>query len=108
MYMNVKLNGYANDYVCKGMNGGQVVVSPPKENDDARKASGRSGTAAAHSVVGNTVLYGVTGGEMLVRGRAGERFGVRNSLVSILTPSVRYRMQSFYYRRGTPQRDCKI
>lgn len=77
--MNVKLNGYANDYVCKGMNGGQVVVSPPKENDDARKASGRSGTAAAHSVVGNTVLYGATGGEMLVRGRAGERFGVRNS-----------------------------
>ena len=77
--MDVVLRGYANDYVCKGMAGGKLVVSPPSEDDEATKKSGREGTASRHSVVGNTVLYGATGGTLLVRGRGGERFAVRNS-----------------------------
>lgn len=77
--MEISLKGYANDYVCKGMNGGKVVISPPLSDDDASKKSGRAKGIAQHSVVGNTVLYGSTGGSLFVRGRAGERFAVRNS-----------------------------
>ncbi|MGH2807234.1 MAG: glutamate synthase-related protein, partial [Actinomycetota bacterium] len=61
------LTGEANDYVCKGMAGGRVVVRPPA-ND-----------AGDPYLVGNTVLYGATGGQLFVAGRAGERFAVRNS-----------------------------
>jgi len=61
------LVGEANDYVCKSMAGGRVVIKPP-END-----------AGDPYLVGNTVLYGATGGQLYVAGRAGERFGVRNS-----------------------------
>ena len=69
--MNIRLNGYANDYVCKSMAGGKVVVTPP-ETDRVVKDSG-------FSMVGNTCLYGATGGTLNVLGRAGERFAVRNS-----------------------------
>ena len=65
--VELKLIGEANDYVCKGMSGGRVVVRPP-END-----------AGDPYLVGNTVLYGATGGQLFVAGRAGERFAVRNS-----------------------------
>ncbi len=61
------LTGEANDYVGKGMAGGRIVVRPP---DDDR---------GDPVLVGNTVLYGATGGELFVAGRAGERFAVRNS-----------------------------
>ncbi len=62
-----RLVGEANDYVGKGMGGGRIVVVPP--DDDAGDPV----------LVGNTVLYGATGGELFCRGRAGERFAVRNS-----------------------------
>jgi glutamate synthase domain-containing protein 2/glutamate synthase domain-containing protein 1/glutamate synthase domain-containing protein 3 len=61
------LTGEANDYVGKGMAGGRIVIRPPA-ND-----------AGDPVLVGNTVLYGATGGELYVAGRAGERFAVRNS-----------------------------
>ncbi len=61
------LTGEANDYVGKGMAGGRIVVRPPA-ND-----------AGDPVLIGNTVLYGATGGELFVAGRAGERFAVRNS-----------------------------
>ncbi|MDQ3973405.1 MAG: glutamate synthase subunit alpha, partial [Actinomycetota bacterium] len=61
------LTGEANDYVGKGMAGGRIVIRPP-DND-----------AGDPVLVGNTVLYGATGGELFVAGRAGERFAVRNS-----------------------------
>ena len=61
------LTGEANDYVGKGMGGGRIVVSPP--GDDAGDPV----------LLGNTVLYGATGGELFCAGRAGERFAVRNS-----------------------------
>jgi glutamate synthase (ferredoxin) len=61
------LTGEANDYVGKGMAGGRIVVRPPDHD------------AGDPVLAGNTVLYGATGGELFVAGRAGERFGVRNS-----------------------------
>lgn len=72
--MHVSLSGYANDYVGKGMAGGSVTVSPPSADDKSSRAG-----AAKYSVVGNTCLYGATGGLFNVRGKAGERFAVRNS-----------------------------
>lgn len=64
------LNGEANDYVGKGMGGGTIVVRSPEPPADPNRP---------HVLVGNTVLYGATGGELFVAGQAGERFAVRNS-----------------------------
>ena len=61
------LTGEANDYVGKGMAGGRIVIRPPA-ND-----------AGGPVLMGNTVLYGATGGELYCAGAAGERFCVRNS-----------------------------
>ena len=66
------LIGEGNDYVGKGMAGGSIVVHPPTDMSPSFEAS-------ENSIVGNTVLYGATGGELYVNGRAGERFCVRNS-----------------------------
>jgi glutamate synthase (NADPH) large chain len=68
--MNLILHGEANDGVGKGMAGGRIVVRPP--------AIARFETHKT-AIVGNTCLYGATGGEFYAAGRAGERFGVRNS-----------------------------
>jgi len=64
------LTGEANDYVCKGMGGGEVALRPHPE-----------ATFKTHenAIMGNTVLYGATGGSLFAAGRAGERFAVRNS-----------------------------
>jgi glutamate synthase (ferredoxin) len=68
--VRIVLTGEANDYVGKGMAGGEIVVRLPA---DARYVSHEA------TIVGNTVLYGATGGALYVSGRAGERFAVRNS-----------------------------
>lgn len=62
--------GDANDYVGKGMTGGEIVVYPTENSKIDRHQS---------SIVGNTCLYGATGGQLFAAGRAGERFAVRNS-----------------------------
>lgn len=69
--MNIRLIGEANDYVGKGMAGGELVVTP---------AEGTGFIPEDATIVGNTCLYGATGGQVFVRGKAGERFAVRNSL----------------------------
>lgn len=78
--MEVTLVGYANDYVGKCMAGGKVTVLPPPNDLKAGNLHeltvGRS--VAQYSMVGNTVLYGATGGNLYVRGRAGERCGPRH------------------------------
>ena len=68
--LTLTLEGDANDYVGKGMGGGRLVVYPP-----------RTATYVAHrnTLIGNTCLYGATGGELYAAGMGGERFGVRNS-----------------------------
>ncbi|WP_022954909.1 glutamate synthase large subunit [Perlucidibaca piscinae] len=68
--LNLHLEGDANDYVGKGMAGGKVVIRPP------RGALFKSQDTA---IIGNTCLYGATGGKLFAAGTAGERFAVRNS-----------------------------
>ena len=68
--VHIDLTGEANDGVGKGMAGGRIVVRPPL---DAPYASQDA------AIIGNTCLYGATGGELYAAGRAGERFAVRNS-----------------------------
>jgi glutamate synthase (NADPH/NADH) large chain len=68
--LSLELEGDANDYVGKGMSGGQVVIYPSKQ----------AGFKAHEApIIGNTCLYGATGGQLYASGLAGERFGVRNS-----------------------------
>ena len=68
----VRLNliGEANDYVAKGMSGGEITICPPPGSRFLEQKA---------TLVGNTVLYGATGGDLFVAGGAGERFAVRNS-----------------------------
>ncbi len=68
--LNMYLEGDANDYVGKGMAAGKLVIYPPKGS-----------TFRPHNttIIGNTCLYGATGGKLFASGLAGERFGVRNS-----------------------------
>jgi len=68
--LNLYLEGDANDYVGKGMAGGKIVIYPPH-------ASGFRSNET--TIIGNTCLYGATGGKLFAAGLAGERFGVRNS-----------------------------
>jgi len=68
--VHIYLKGDANDYVGKGMAGGKLVLSPP----EGSKFSSREAP-----IMGNTCLYGATGGKLLAAGTAGERFAVRNS-----------------------------
>ncbi len=68
--LNMYLDGDANDYVGKGMAGGKLVIRPPA---DSRYATNEN------TIIGNTCLYGATGGKLFAAGMAGERFGVRNS-----------------------------
>lgn len=68
--LSLRLVGEGNDYVGKGMHGGELVVVPSAE---------AGFVAADSSIVGNACLYGATGGDFHANGRAGERFGVRNS-----------------------------
>ncbi|MEY4642729.1 MAG: hypothetical protein RLZZ227_2723 [Pseudomonadota bacterium] len=68
--LNMHLVGEANDYVGKGMAGGKLVVVPPP---------GSTFESQDTAIIGNTCLYGATGGKLFAAGTAGERFGVRNS-----------------------------
>jgi glutamate synthase (NADPH) large chain len=68
--ISLTLEGDANDYAGKGLSGGKIIVFPPKT---ARFV------AEENVLIGNVALYGATGGQAFFRGRAGERFCVRNS-----------------------------
>ncbi|MEW6990304.1 glutamate synthase large subunit [Colwelliaceae bacterium 6441] len=68
--LEMTLIGDANDYVGKGMTGGKLTIKPPKGVDYASEKT---------MIMGNTCLYGATGGKLFGCGRAGERFAVRNS-----------------------------
>jgi len=68
--LKLVLTGDANDYVGKGMAGGMLVIKPPV---------GVSYKSHESVIIGNTCLYGATGGRLYAAGRAGERFAVRNS-----------------------------
>ncbi|XP_064488829.1 uncharacterized protein LOC135400829 isoform X2 [Ornithodoros turicata] len=70
--VNVTLEGDANDYVGKGLSGGEVVIFPPKDLPPEFKSED-------NVVIGNVALYGATCGRAFIRGLAAERFCVRNS-----------------------------
>jgi glutamate synthase (NADPH/NADH) large chain/glutamate synthase (ferredoxin) len=77
--VHLTLKGEANDYVGKGMNGGTLIVRPPAE---------RKFEPAENSIIGNTCIYGATGGRLFANGRAGERFAVRNSGATAVVEGV--------------------
>ncbi len=68
--LNLYLEGDANDYVGKGMAAGRIVLRHPQQSRFAMHET---------VIMGNTCLYGATGGELYAAGVAGERFAVRNS-----------------------------
>lgn len=77
--VNLELTGDANDYVGKGMSGGRIVIRPPANSLFEAKET---------VIVGNTCLYGATGGSFYASGKAGERFAVRNSGVTAVVEGV--------------------
>ena len=68
--LHMILEGDANDYVGKGMAAGKLVLKPPRDSDFVARDT---------VIMGNTCLYGATGGEIYAAGQVGERFAVRNS-----------------------------
>src|SRR5213596_1720690 len=70
--MQLELEGEANDYVGKGLTGGEIVIRPFRE-------AAAAGNTDQHVLLGNTALYGATAGKLFAAGRAGDRFAVRNS-----------------------------
>ena len=68
--LKLNLEGDANDYVGKGLSGGSIVVKPQEESNLISNDN---------TIIGNTVLYGATSGNLFASGQAGERFAVRNS-----------------------------
>ena len=77
--MALTLEGDANDYIGKGLSGGSLAVFPPRQ---------AGFVADQNIIVGNVALYGATGGEAFIRGKAGERFAVRNSGATAVVEGV--------------------
>ena len=77
--ITIDLEGGGNDYVGKGLSGGQIIIYPAKSGNFAPEQN---------IIVGNTVLYGAVEGECYFRGVAGERFAVRNSGVTAVVEGV--------------------
>ncbi len=77
--VSLTLEGDANDYMGKGISGGRLVIYPPRESNFVPEEN---------IIVGNTCLYGATGGEVFINGMAGERFAVRNSGATALVEGL--------------------
>ena len=78
--IHFNLKGDANDYFAKGLSGGKIIVSP-----NIKKSSF---IAENNIIIGNVALYGSTGGEVYINGKAGERFGVRNSAAKAVVEGI--------------------
>tara|TARA_B100000745_G_scaffold253003_1_gene175304 strand:- start:35120 stop:39577 length:4458 start_codon:yes stop_codon:yes gene_type:complete len=77
--LHMYLEGDSNDYVGKGMAGGLLAIYPPKVSEFKSNET---------AIIGNTCLYGATGGHLYAAGIAGERFGVRNSRAHAVVEGV--------------------
>jgi len=77
--VELRLEGDSNDYLGKGLSGGRIIVVPP---------TGSTFESDKNIIIGNTVLYGATKGEIYISGVAGERFGVRNSGANAVVEGV--------------------
>ncbi|EOM74276.1 glutamate synthase large subunit [Rhodococcus rhodnii] len=79
--ITMRLHGDANDFVGKGLSGGRIVVRPPEKTAEGF-------VAEDNIIAGNVILFGATGGEVLLRGVVGERFAVRNSGATAVVEGV--------------------
>ena len=77
--ITLELEGDANDYFGKGLSGARLIIYPPAT---------ATYTPEDNSIIGNVAFYGATSGEAYIRGKAGERFGVRNSGANVVVESV--------------------
>ena len=77
--ITLELEGDANDYFGKGLSGARLIIYPPKN---------ATYTPEDNSIIGNVALYGATSGEAYIRGKAGERFAVRNSGARVVVESI--------------------
>jgi glutamate synthase (NADPH/NADH) large chain len=77
--LTLELEGDANDYFGKGLSGARLIIYPPKN---------AAWTPEENIIIGNVALYGATSGEAFIRGKAGERFGVRNSGAAVVVEGV--------------------
>jgi len=77
--ITLELEGDANDYFGKGLSGARLIIYPPKN---------ATYVAEENSIIGNVALYGATSGEAFIRGKAGERFAVRNSGARVVVESI--------------------
>ncbi|AEV96509.1 glutamate synthase subunit alpha [Niastella koreensis] len=77
--ITLELEGDANDYFGKGLSGAKLIVYPPKQS---------SYVPEENIIIGNVAFYGATSGEAYIRGKAGERFGVRNSGAEVVVEGV--------------------
>lgn len=77
--VTLELEGDANDYFGKGLSGARLIVYPPKES---------SFVPEENILIGNVAFYGATSGNAYIRGKAGERFAVRNSGVNAVVEGV--------------------
>ena len=77
--ITLELEGDANDYFGKGLSGARLIIYPPKS---------ATYTPEDNSIIGNVAFYGATSGESFIRGKAGERFCVRNSGANVVVESV--------------------
>ena len=77
--ITLEIEGDANDYFGKGLSGARLIAYPPREG---------SFIAEENIIIGNVALYGATSGEAYIRGKAGERFAVRNSGANVVVEGV--------------------
>jgi glutamate synthase (NADPH/NADH) large chain len=77
--VTLELEGDANDYFGKGLSGARLIIYPPKN---------ALFVPEENSLIGNVAFYGATSGEAFIRGKAGERFGVRNSGANVVVEGV--------------------
>lgn len=77
--VTLELEGDANDYFGKGLSGARLIIYPPRQ---------ASFVPEENSIIGNVAFYGATSGEAFIRGKAGERFGVRNSGADVVVEGV--------------------
>jgi glutamate synthase (NADPH/NADH) large chain len=77
--ITLELEGDANDYFGKGLSGARLIIYPPKT---------ATFSPENNSIIGNVAFYGATSGEAFIRGKAGERFCVRNSGANVVVESI--------------------
>ena len=77
--VTLELEGDANDYFGKGLSGARLIIYPSRE---------ATFVPENNSIIGNVAFYGATSGEAFIRGKAGERFGVRNSGADVVVEGV--------------------